>query len=362
MPRKTIVRTLVVDDDDEIREQLARILESDETTGATLRVVESLSSFAHTLEALADRTTDLVILDLMEGADTEAGIRILERIRGVRFVPVIFYTALPEKVAEHASDLVKVVSKSDGPEALLEAIACLLKTGLVQVSQGLRDTVQEAQRAYLWQFAEGFWQQTGAIGGVALAYLLARQVSAAIGNDAVARIAEGLGENLPNADGESAHPAEFYLLSRNTEKLRAGDILRNGAGQHLLVLSPSCALGNAKADTRVLMAVCTRLTSLSQYVNWKRDPAKFKGSLVQLLMNKTPRYAFLPEAFHIPNLAIDFQDTLAIEFEAAKAWEWIARLDSPFCESLVSRFTSYYQTVGTPNLDTEAVLTSMWSR
>ncbi len=53
---------------------------------------------------------------------------------------------------------------------------------------------------------------------------------------------------------------------------------------------------------------------------------------------------------------MDFQNKLLIKYSDLKSYKRIATLDSPFAESMLIRHISYYNRIGTPDLDANYIL------
>jgi len=78
---------------------------------------------------------------------------------------------------------------------------------------------------------------------------------------------------------------------------------------------------------------------------------------------KSDRYFFLPKTpFIEENRVIDFQNKEMVSYESLsdpKNYERIAKLDSPFAESMVASFIRYYNRIGFPDIDTDYILSNL---
>src|SRR5690606_12163038 len=131
MPDKDLWNILFVDDDPDICRQVKDALEKSFQEGGV--TVTTKTTFPDTLGELENHRYDVLILDVRLGSheidqDTEAGVQTLDAIKARRFLPVIFYTALPAKVKDLASPPVWVVQKDAGIPALIDAINIVLAT------------------------------------------------------------------------------------------------------------------------------------------------------------------------------------------------------------------------------------------
>ena len=70
------------------------------------------------------------------------------------------------------------------------------------------------------------------------------------------------------------------------------------------------------------------------------------------------RFHYLPGAFDLPHLIVDFQQVLTVPREALSedGVVRVATLDEPYGAELVSRFTNYLNRIGSPDLDVESIL------
>ena len=117
---------LFVDDEEDTCQQVKEYLEGETISEpGELPVVETLTDFDKALETLETRRFDLLILDLRLGPhdetrEEEAGARTLQAIQQRRFIPVVFYTALPHLVRNLETPLIRVIEKGPRPGTLLD--------------------------------------------------------------------------------------------------------------------------------------------------------------------------------------------------------------------------------------------------
>ena len=83
-----------------------------------------------------------------------------------------------------------------------------------------------------------------------------------------------------------------------------------------------------------------------------------KASFSQFLNSgKSDRFFFLPGTPFMSNRVIDFQDKTTADYSSLKTdFERIAKLDSPFAQSMTSSFIRYYNRIGFPDIDTDYVI------
>lgn len=132
-------------------------------------------------------------------------------------------------------------------------------------------------------------------------------------------------------------------------------------------MNPCCDFSHQNVDL-ALFSNCTLLEDQSEYQAYKADPGNTgnKGKLKSLIKdhreNHQPeRFFFLPKAFSIPDMVVDFQKLVTIELTTLKemcsdgTYVRAASLDSPFAETLLNKFSHYYGRIGKPDLRDDLV-------
>jgi CheY-like chemotaxis protein len=398
-------RLLLIDDDREICELIKGSLESINDNDIKLEVNYS-TKFDEALDLIESNRIDILILDVRVGDynddpdGEEAGRKTLEKVKERIFVPVIFHTGLPNAVTDLQSDLIRVVSKDSTSAAkLLDEIKSLLSTRLPELNRSLIRHVEEVQRKYMWEFVYEHWDAFRVIENMSeLAHLLARRLAISLAVDEIKNLELGLGATIVgDIESDSGiHPMSYYIIPPVSAKLRTGEIYRldcEGSYQYWILLTPSCDLvtrvGQKKTDRKaeyILLAECKLLSDQKEYQElkshidirgsldsmdlsaWEKKYKDLERPLKKLAQNnpekrQKDRYFFLPKAWTVPNLIIDFQRTKTIpsnEFFAEDSpWTRLATIDSPFIESLVSQFNRFFGRVGTPDLKVEVALSDI---
>jgi CheY-like chemotaxis protein len=378
MPKDDIWAVLMVDDEKDTCEIVARYLDGQTVTddGGKLKVTTE-QDFDKALDELASHHYDLIILDVLwlgltsKGREEEeAGVEILAQIKRKRFLPVIFYTAFPNKVRHLETPLIKVVEKTQGVPVVLECMKELLKTKIPFINRELIKHVEEVQRDYMWDFVTNNWGVFGSAEDKScIAYLLARRLSKTLDSPEMKKFAERLsGCTEVLWDEENVHPIRYYIIPRMGERALAGDIFLKKNGNktcYMVLITPSCDISNQKADM-MLFASCLPLVETQEYKDWKNNPedskGRYKGDLWQLLQNKkSERHFFLPGIFDLPDMVVDFQKLVTLEtnvfnkMRGEGSIKCVASLDSPYAESLIARFTRHYGRLGVPDLNIELI-------
>lgn len=95
-PGKTWL-VLLVEDNENLAKNVKELLETSDLGEVGQVSVTLETSFELAQEALTDRRFDVVVLDVFRGeprsGGDQAGRQVLDTLRGIRFAPVIFYTA-----------------------------------------------------------------------------------------------------------------------------------------------------------------------------------------------------------------------------------------------------------------------------
>jgi CheY-like chemotaxis protein len=325
---------------------------------------EACTTFAEAADKLVSQRFDLLILDLKDDSDkaltadnNPLGLATFAKLKKTRFVPVVFYTALAHKVRSEQTSFVRVVEKTEGIKRVREEVRRVLATRLPMLIR----RIEETQRNYMWEFINTHWKDFQEPAEQAeVVYLLARRLALsmeATANELVASIA---GTPEAPTEGGKAHPMIMYVVPPMETHPLAGNIVSEsvcGKDEFWIILTPSCDFAQSKAN-HVILAKCERLAKKPEYKKWlERKDKPNVQRLEQLVEDKRgDRFKFLPGAFFIPDLVVDFQQLRSISLESLKDFKAIATLDSPFAESVLARFSRYFNRLGTPDIDKNIVI------
>ena len=372
---------MMVDDDSEMCESVEEFISEEQLTDeGDVAVVTTVSSFPDALTKLASSRYDVVVLDVRQGeydliAETEAGAQLLDDIRSTRFLPIIFYTGLPNLVRHLENPpFIQVVEKGGTHEPLLEAIQITLTSQLPSMNRALVSHVDKIQRDYMWDFVAGHWGSiTAETDRTSVAYLLARRLAGSLSDPSVTQLAQDLGSGFDaSIESGRVHAMQYYVMPPIAEPpLMAGDIYKGtvrGQDGYWVMVTPSCDLAQDKAEW-LLLAICDPLSEQPEYVKWaQRQSNSSTNRLRGLLGNnrqvsQRDRHFYLPAAMSIPDLVVDLQNVAVIRREDFGSFELerLATLDSPFAEALTSQFSRLFGRIGTPDLDVTLVMTRLES-
>ena len=367
---------LIVDDDEENCKLAFKYLNGKEVSESKERLkIDIETDFNKALEKLESFKYDFIILDVRVGSlederEEEEGIKALELIKAKKFLPVIFYTGLPDKVKALETPLVRVIENTEGYPVLLDTIKELLASKIPHVNREIMRHVDEVQRKYMWDFAAANWAAySDTADKTSLAYLLARRLSRSLDGPGIQNLAAKLGDTGSIwCDEQNVHPMMYYVFPPLGNRYLAGDIFQMQSGEiteYAILITPSCTIVQGKADY-MLFSKCTLLSETKQYREWKANPKaenpRYIDRLKNILSNHNERYFFLPSVFQLPDLVVDLQQTMTIEkSEFAKKLDEktiniIASLDSPYSEEVVAQYGRYFGRLGTPDLNIDLVI------
>ena len=353
-------RVLVVDDNPEMTADAARELHYAFDDDPNLDVdITVENSFEAGLQLVKDGICDIVILDLRRdrtesaAEDRDRGRRIYTDIREARFIPVIFWTALPQDVQDlKAPPLIDVFAKEE-LDKVPDAIRAAINTGTAQIMADIEEHVASVMREHLWSELAPHWNEDTAGGRPEeLAHLL------------IIRVAHSLQDRaLPEL---TSRPSHCYLYPPVSVPYRPGDLLRRtqaGADEWWIVLTPACDLEHdGKADF-VLLGRASLLTSHPKYVAWALTLSNGKwNELNDLLSGKLARYHYLPEFRDIPDLILDLEHTQSIPIGDLDGFTRIASLVSPYCDALLAKYSHFRGRIGTPDLNSADVRSRLTAR
>ncbi|MDD3645556.1 MAG: hypothetical protein PHR19_08525 [Bacteroidales bacterium] len=366
-------RFLIVEDKADIAEQIQDALSSavdapDRTEGHVC------PSFDEAIELLETERFDILILDLKDDNkftadehDISAGIKLFERLKLLRFIPVVFYSAHAYKIVDMQTSFVRVVEKTEGVAKLVTEIKKVLSTYLPILARRIEDV----QRAYMWDFVSNHWQEFESSHDQAdIAYLMARRLALSLHAEAKTFAHKISAEAAPSDESEKIHPMEMYVRPPLGPHRLAGDLLKETQwSSYWIIMTPSCDFAQGKASN-IVLAKCEKLSEQTEYTSsfgQSGPPSKTKlEGLEKLIKNnrrgQSERYKFLPGTYFVPDLVVDFQQLKSVSNEClVSEFEPIASLDSPFAESLLAGFSRYFGRLGTPDIDEQVVLKRLQS-
>jgi DNA-binding NarL/FixJ family response regulator len=355
------LRVLFIEDDEKLGQNLQKSFNGASVSGYTLRT-EVVNLFEEGISIIDSYDFDLVILDLYKDKDIkdeEAGIKVLNAIRKSAFIPVVFYTGHAYKITNLISEIVGVVSKGDGIEALTKEIERIINSKIAVLKSQVYGHLREFLRKYFWETVDA--DKKVFVPGksdVSLGYLLLRRFANSLSKENIKQI---LGDSKIKTD--KAHPMEFYIFPSGGGEYEAGEILFR-EDVFYVVLTPTCDFveeGSRKRRVgKVLLAKALHLKETEFFKKYEGNKEKYKQSLAELIESrKGDRYFFLPGTPFLPNLLLDFQNKIMFDYEELKNFARLAKLDDPYAQSMISSFIRYYNRIGFPDIDSDYVIESL---
>ena len=377
VPESPLWTVAHIEDDEDVLRQVKEYLEGESFAFGKIGVV-GLPSFDDGLDLLQSRKVDVIILDVFRGRTEQgdrAGLDLLSRWQETGFAPVILHTALPEGLEDVSSIFVRVVGKeAESLKRLADALNDLFAINIPQIHRAIVEHLDASLRAYMWGFVVKEWDKIkGLIGEPDFVRLLLRRLGVAF--------ARGIGPMLerlyPGSGGaepapEKIHAVEYYVKPPIEGDLQLGDLrrlTRGGKEGLFVVLWPSCDLVPRDGHCKVERVLCARTKSLDEFAEYKKwleteaPSANATNGLLDLMANnrrtgQADRYHFLPPAWDLPALVVDFADLDHVTEAELRGAPCVATLASPFAESVAVRFVRYLGRLGTPDLDLELILAS----
>lgn len=374
---------LLIEDDKVLSRQIKEFL-SDEIIDSRRLSIQEINDFDHAFGLIRERKADLAILDIYRGEARAGGERpgeeVLARITETGFVCVVIYTALPEGLEHLSNQFVRLVPKVEGLAKLGEQIQDLFRMRIPQMHRAVINHLDSTLRDYMWKFVQPNWEQFAAIADKPeFLRLILQRLAFTFAHEGVEKLtAEVFEDHVESAviDPEDVHPCEYYFKPPIGVDPLLGNIYvreTGGSKQYLVVLWPSCDMistrGRVAKTDRVLCAKATLLEESPEVGRWRESLAKGKeeglSALRSLLKNQrapqkglgsAERYHYLPGAWDIPDLVVDFQALEHIELETLRRFPCLATLASPFSGALATRFGRYLGRPGTPDLDIEMII------
>lgn len=374
-----LLNILHIDDEDDVLQMVHDVING-ETVGGKELFVKDSCGFEVGMKKLQENEYDLIILDLCIGkaamASDKIGEVIFQQIKKRAFIPVVFFTGLPEYVRHLESNIVRVAAKGEGYDSLFAEIERIIKTGVIDIKNDVNDIIREGLRSYFWDFVQPNGDVIGQIqhDQISLKYLLLRRLGRMLSSEIVRASAED-----PLIGKDYSHPMEFYIYPPVDGEYECGDIIKSRAtGEISVLLTPSCDFivrkGGLRNAEKILVAHTTKFKDTFQYkrmleLREKKDrltkegkelPKEEAGQLVKLperlkqMMkpNANERFFFLPQTPFLEAVFIDFQHKSSITYDQLESeFDVIATLDDPIAQAVLSSYSRYFSRVGYQDLD-----------
>lgn len=375
-------RVLLVEDNEPLARTISASLERRAISSADEYAhVDCVTDFDEALTRIEDRRYDAIILDIRDQDDAaqeaalgtddvsgdealpaDKGLTVFAEIRERRFLPIIFYSAVAHLAeGEHNPPFVTVVSKlTEEVSVLRQRVVEIFDSELPLLNRSFAQLIDRQFRKFMIEFVEESWNElSGSQHRSDLAYLLVRRLARSLDSTYIPDMA---GVHVAST-GATVHPTRLYVMPA-LDEWRTGDLTYNeDGGGWFLLLTPTCDLishNGASKASYVILAFCQLLTETNEYKAWRESgQSTISRKLEQLIRNnrqgQQDRFYFLPAAWGMPDLVVDLQQLVSVEFEKFKAFKNVATLDDPYAQSISAQLARYTGRVGTPDLDVATV-------
>ena len=371
---ESALRVLIVDDEHDLAEMLAERLQKRLADLGPIEC-EIEESFDDAERLLQDKHFDLVILDVRDSSGQSVatdpltrGRSLYERVAKVRWVPVIFYTAVPGQVEDLAAPpLIQVVAKNH-INVIIEAVRDGLTCGVPALTRHISALLNRQLGLFLKDVIAPNWDQMATADMSETALVLVNRLSAWLKENAVQELDGVIGSRDGTVVAHSS-AARVYLNPPVTTHLTAADLINSDDGHWWLVLTPACDLyedpvvaGSASGRQAkvefVRLARATEIRQSDPFLTWDGTRTKKNvDALKRIFRTDHNRYRVLPKYLGIPDLVVDFEDVNSVRlaqirdhFESGK-WRRVATLDSPFAEAFLTAHSRTVGRIGTPDID-----------
>lgn len=352
---RQVVRVLIIEDQErEAKDAQREIMDAFEDNEEIEACVSIASDFDDGFSRVRDGKSDVVVLDVRRESatpgpeDSAAGHAAYLDIKRARFAPVVFWTALPEKVKhEEMRPLVTVLSKED-IDQLPSAITAAVESGALATINEIEEQVARSLTDHMWNELAPNWAEyrTRAEGGDAKGSDIAQVL--------LSRLARIIDDERKQAD--ATHPGHRYVYPPASARRAPGDILRSEDETWWVVLTPACDLVQKKVEF-VLVAQAGRLESNGKFKKWAKNRSNGAWSELErdVLRATQGRYYYLPAFREVPDLVVDLENVRSVAAGKLEEMEAIASLVSPFSEALLVQHSQFRGRVGVPDLDVSAL-------
>ena len=346
-------RVLVIDDNPEmIADAQRELLEAFAEDSEINLEVQSENNFYRGLELVKKGGCDIAVLDVRRDRtvttpeERDTGRHVYDDIREVRFLPIIFWTALPQEVRNEKMPPLVEVFKKDDLALIPDAIRAAIESGTVDVMTDIEDRVAAVMRDHMWkELAPNWIEDTEGGQPGELAHILISRVAHTLQDQALPEL--------------TARPSHCYLYPPVSKKYRPGDLLRSGSTENpewWVVLTPACDLEHVGKADFALLGRAVPLTANDKYVKWAASASKGTwNQLNDVLTGKVARYYYLPEFREIPDLLLDLERVRSIPVSDLEDYARVASLVAPYSEALLAKNSQFRGRIGTPDLNSKSI-------
>lgn len=345
-----VVRVLIIEDQRELAEYVSKVIIDyfEDSEGIDIDV-SIANDFDEGFQQVRDGRSDVVVLDVRRDKtdtvpqDDTAGHDGFLEITKAKFIPIVFWTALPEKVIdEEKPPLITVVPKDDYTK-LPGAIKAAVESRALATINEIEQHVTEVLIEHMWSELAPHWAEYTENGGAAdIAQVLLSRL---------ARILDDKRE-LTSA----SRPSHRYVYPPVSARYTPGDILRSKDDTWWVTLTPACDFAQNKVEF-VLIARADPLKSNKRYRDWdnRQSNNAWKELERHVLKATQGRYYYLPAFRDLPDLVVDLEHVRAVPLDELGSMTAVASLVSPFSEALLVQHSQFRGRIGVPDLAIDLV-------
>ncbi len=364
------LNVLYVEDNEEDRKQYERDLPKMFQNESVEVDIDTKSNFDEAFKAINNPHLryDLIISDTYKGEHKNKDTAVFEIIdkykSNGKFCPIIVYSS-GECPAEFKPS--KIVSWADKTnDDLQNRIREILKLGIPQLARQLHDEIDKAAGSYLWGFLENNLDKIVNETSPEINKFLERIIR----KRAAIQICDLMPNNEKFVSVQSRYGLEYYIYPAfENEYYNLGDIIRHKTNNEdfRVILTPHCLLYGTNPKADYILTIQTESVNVilgeklsnakgDEEPNKKKKLSKWARSPAQTDKAPEGRHWYLPKFLDIPHLYCDFLKINSLEYTKVKEeYNRIATLTTPYAEALQECFSSFYGSVGIPNIETDSI-------
>jgi len=362
---------LFVEDDSADFTQIKREIEGYFSDKGIDVKVDGKDDFDKAFEAINDPHIryDLVVTDTYRGLHANrdaAALTTVEKFRAGRFAPVVVCSSGECPADLSPSVFINWADKSKAGD-IIRAINEIVELGIPQLARNLHDDLDKAAGNYLWEFLEGNW-------GKLKDNISQEQLDRIIRRRAALKISDLVPGSEKHVAIPSRHGLEYYIYpSLEHDYFNLGDIIRakNNEDDIRVILTPHCYLfkqqgqQQPRADHVLTVKTVPAGEVLGQKIENTRQGELTAQNKKLLLWARSPaftekqpegRHWYLPRFLDIPHLYCDFLQLESIPYtDLSGNYDSLATLAPPYAEALQACFSSFYGSVGIPEIAPDSI-------
>ena len=362
----TIYKLLIVDDNpgqrQAISDSVREFNEIKKAEGISF-VCEEAENIEIAQFKLKSEHFDSAIIDLVltTTAKEAQGNEVIQYIRTNFRMPVFVVSDFPDKLnvdLQKETVVFKIKQRTNVTyKDLIDEIYLLLQSEITQLVHSLKNNIHHAMQELYWSHIAhnwDYWSKTIADGGQR-EKIVSRYLSSIL--------VEKL--NLIEDGFDKSNVAEMFFIPPIKSDYYTGDIIEMNR-EFYLIINPACDMvtrkdGKRSAENIVLLKLVSILNIPRFKEHFEKPSNSKRGEIKEFLKNKNDRYHYIPSYSKIENFLIDFEgiSTVAPNYLSEHKPSRIASITEPFLKNILTRFSNYYNRLGQPDFDVEALLANL---